>query len=313
MDTTKQTTILTKLREQLNKVLEKNKTEVTTNEKEISTSTMGFGVEGKIKIRLLPPLDLQDPFFYRTHSYNYLPNVGEGGSDLVLFSLKYFEENGKKIKNPIDVLVREIYNSKDENLIRRIASVSKRKRKFYFNCLLLGENGSEHKIFIDATNKGEVTKRICELMSVPFFRDTEDSWVAETTPEEEPYDLLDLELGHDITISKIKTGQNNWDVEYKVVVSKNPRPLSQNELKLLPLRVDLKNYVKYETSLANVKEYVRKLLGDEKFSGLSGKLNDITKVSEKEIEKELTEVKTTKQEKEELEEVLSLLEEQEVF
>lgn len=309
-------TALEQLRNKLkNKATEKTK--VIGNENEISTSSMGLGAEGKIKIRLLPSLNEEDPFFYRTHSYNYLPGIGENGSDIFLHSLKEFKDkNGNRVKNPIDTLVKEIYDSKDEALIKSIASVSKRKRRFYFNCLLLTENGPEFKVFVDATNKGEVTKKICELMDVPFFRDTEDSWVAESTPEEEPYDLLDLKNGYDITISKIKTGNNNWDVDYKVVVSKSPRALTKEEMKLISSRVDLEKYISYETSLEVVKEYVRKLTGDEaiQVTPKSGKKDDFSKISESELEDEFNEIEESQLEEDSddnLEEVLDLLEDEE--
>lgn len=312
------------LRDKLNKQKEESTKKRDLSGDVISTSDINPGAEGKIKIRLLPPINEEDVFFYRTHSYNYLQGIGENGSDLMFHSRKQLRDsNDKLVKNPIDVLVAEIYKSDDKELISKIASPSKRKRKFYFNALLLEEGKpSRYVTFMDATNRGEVTKKICELMDIPFARDTEDGWFEDIVPSDEPIDLLSIEEGYDITITKVKNGKDNWDVEYKVVPSRNSRPLSKDEKKLLASRVDLENIVKYEDSLEVVKDMLRKLTGDEEIEvktpskkGTPKKQTNLDEVSEEDLDEELKDTEETENEEEdtidEEEEVLDLLDEEE--
>lgn len=312
---------LSSLREKLKKQKEegmKKKTGDLSGDM-ISTSDIQPGAEGKIKIRILPPIKDEDPFFYRTHSYNYLEKIGPDGTDVVLFSAKKLKDNnGKLVFNPIDELVKQIYKSGDETLIKNIASKSKRKRRFYFNAIFL-EEGKEPRfvIFSDNTNRGEVTSKICELMAVDFARDTEDSWFDENiVPSDDPIDLLSIEEGYDISITKIKNGKDNWDVTYKVVPSRAPRALSEKEIELLDKRVELTNIITYETSLEKVNEYLRKLTGDDEEVVVETKRTTVKKnssldeINDDELEeslKDVEKIEETSETEEDMEEVLNLL------
>ncbi len=295
MATTKNS--LQALRDKLNKQKEDSGKKRDLSGDTITTSDIAPGADGKIKLRLLPPINDEDVFFYRTHSYNYLHGVGENGDDLIFYSRKQLrDKNDKLVKNPIDVLVADIYKSEDKDLITKIASPSKRKRKFYFNALLIEEGKpSRYVTFVDATNRGEVTKKICELMDIPFARDTEDGWFEEIVASDEPVDLLSIEDGFDITITKVKNGKDNWDVEYKVVPSRNSRALTKDEKKLLASRVDLEKLIKYEDKLSVINDMLRKLTGDEDVEVQSNsktkskKQNDLNEVSEDELDEELKE------------------------
>jgi len=258
------------------------------NSIEFSTSQIEAGKEGKIKIRILPPISEEDAFFYRTHSYNWLTGVEADGSDKILFSKKQLrDKSGKLVKNPIDKLVADIYLSKDEQMIKEIATKSKRKRRFYFNCLILTPEGPQFKIFVDSTNKGEVVKKICEAMAIPFCRDTEDGWFEEIAFSDEPVDLLDIDEGYDISITKMKTGKEKWDIDFKVEVSKKERGLSKEEKKLLSERVDLEKYIEYIEDLETVEKYLRKLTGDEEVTSVSETVSKTKPASKKRNEEAL--------------------------
>ena len=310
------------LRAKLNKQKEDSSKKKDLSGDTISTSDITPGAEGKIKLRLLPPINEEDVFFYRTHSYNYLQGLGDNGTDLMFHSKKQLRDsNDKFVKNPIDVLVADIYKSDDKDLISKIASPSKRKRKFYCNALILEEGKpSRYITFVDATNRGEVMKKICELMDIPFARDTEDGWFEDVVAADEPVDLLSIEDGYDFTITKVKNGKDNWDVEYKVTPSRNSRALTKDEKKLLASRVDLENLIKYEDSLEVVKDMLRKLTGDEEIEvksnskkGTPKKQTDLDEVSEEDLDEELSDVEETENEdddtiEEDEEEVMNLLE-----
>ena len=123
-------------------------------------------------VRILPPQRMKEmKCFYATHSYNYI-------NDDPFFSLKKF---GDKY-NPIDTHVRNMYNKAKENgdkALEKTAMAIKRKRNFYFEVLILGVNDDIleeplYKVMIDTTNRGLLTKKLCAVMGVPFFKDVED-------------------------------------------------------------------------------------------------------------------------------------------
>lgn len=227
---------------------------------------------GTHKIRVLPPLNFtkdtvnskgdlvgkkgeEDDFFYMTHSYHFFEGIGEDGKGKLLWVPKYYEVNGKRVKDPVDEAVAQMYDigrKNNDSELKAIAGKIKRKRQFFTNVIRITEEGAEFKILKDASNDGKLMREICKNMGFPFYKDIQDEWVDEASLEvdedREIYDLIDIEEGHDFKIKKIKTGAENWDIAYDSSLPvRNSRELSDEERELLKQRVDLRNYVTLAT------------------------------------------------------------------
>ncbi len=234
---------------------------------------------GTYKVRILPPVTtdekgniVEDPegIFYQTHSFHFLKGIGEEGKGRYVFSKKKYTVDGKTVKDPIDEAVAQWYASKD-NLQISLAKEAKRKRKFYFNILLLEENGKliptseAFRIMVDTSGEGKLTRKICDEMGVPFYRDIEDKWVEKSSlnidQEKEYKDLIDIDNGHDFKIQKSKTGNETYDISFeKSFAMQKPRALTEEERELLSKRVDLVRHVKYEDDFYKVKEALNKFI-----------------------------------------------------
>ena len=208
-------------------------------------------------IRLLPPKE-QGEMFYVTHSYHYLPF---GDSVRMLYTLKTYNVNGVNKKDPIDEAVSnwfKVATATNDNELRNLASMIKRKRHFYFNISLKTDDDDyEYKIMIERSNKGKLARILCTTMGIPFFFDTWDNWVDKTSlaidPNKEYFDLLDLQNGYDFRIRKTQFGSNKWDVSYTdSYVAKKPRPLTKKEIEFYNNQINLKEYVNYETDYNTV-------------------------------------------------------------
>lgn len=233
------------------------------NEKEFTPKEAG-----KYRIRLLPPIGMEDGVLpYHSHSFHFLPNIGENKKGEYVYSKKQYGTE----KDPIDKVVSEMYDSGEENL-KSDAGKIKRKRNFYWNCLVYDEKGSaEFKVLRDTTNEGKLTRVLCEKMGITFFRDVEDNWVGEEAEKQETedgdedapefIDLLDTEDGHDFYIVKKVTGKNNWDFNFEgSFAAKKPRALTDEELELMQQRVDLTNYVTYIDDIKVVENKLQQYL-----------------------------------------------------
>lgn len=225
------------------------------------------------RVRALPPMNFtkdtynskgelvgkkgeEDDFFYMTHGYHFFEGIGPEGKGKLLWTPKYFEVDGKKVKDPVDEAVAQMYEiaraNNDEEL-KKIAGKIKRKRQFFMNVLKYSDEEFEFKLLKDASNEGKLVSQFCKYMGFPFYRDVQDEWVVESSLEidedRDIYDLIDMELGHDFKIKKVKTGANNWDITYDdSIPTKKPRALSEEEIELVKEeRVDLRNFVTYCT------------------------------------------------------------------
>ena len=281
-----------KTKSYLERLREKAAAAVENKQQSLSSNGLEFiPPVGKTKVRLLPPKNL-DQYFYHTHSYNFLPGASEDGKDVMLWTRKkYKDADGKEVKCPIDQAASEFFDSKDPTY-RKFGSEIKRKRRFYFNAILVDEEDIDKKfvVLVDNTNEGKLTKQICSAMNLPLIRDIEDNWVVgedQVDPEEEGVDLLDIENGHDFIITKteeVVTLENGTTIRKAVFdsskPSSKPRPLSQEERTLLDKRVDLTEFVKYEESLDVVLEYLERYL-DSKVSNQSNKEDAKKKVTSK--------------------------------
>lgn len=227
---------------------------------------------GAHKIRVLPPINFtkdtfnskgelvgkkgeEDDFFYMTHAYHFFEGIGPEGRGKMLWVPKFFEIDGKRVKDPVDEAVAQMYDigrKNNDTDLKMIAGKIKRKRQFFANIIRMTEEGPEFKILKDASNEGKLMKEICKNMAFPFFKDVNDEWVVpeslEVDEDQTIYDLVDVNEGHDFKIKKIKTGHENWDIAYdsSLAVQKS-RALTDEEKELLDERVDLRNFVKYAT------------------------------------------------------------------
>ena len=219
---------------------------------------------GTTKIRILPPVD-SEKLFYHTHSYNYVKKAGEINEetgerrDVMLFSLKNFQVDGKRVRNPIDEFVAKLYATKDDTN-KAIASALKRKRRYYCNIIYYNpekDNKPELRVLVDNSNEGKLMRVICSAMGIPFMRDVEDNWFDKTSAEIDEdkryFDLVDIEKGHDFKIIKDKTGEDNWAITYeKSFAIEKPRALTEEERALLDSRIDLENHITYVTDYEQV-------------------------------------------------------------
>lgn len=222
---------------------------------------------GKYRIRLLPPIGMEDGVLpYHSHSFHFLPNIGENKKGEYVYSKKQYGAD----RDPIDKVVSEMYDSGEEQL-KSDAGKIKRKRNFYWNCLVYDEKGNaEFKVLRDTTNEGKLTRVLCEKMGITFFRDVDDNWVGEEAEKQETedgedapefVDLLDTETGHDFYVVKKVTGKNNWDFNFEgSFASKKPRALTDEELELMEQRVDLVNYVTYIDDISVVENKLQQYL-----------------------------------------------------
>ena len=241
----------------------------------VDNTQRGNGLEfvppvGKTKIRLLPPKD-ENQFFYATHSYNFIPKGSSDGKDTLIWTRKKYDNE----KCPIDVAASEFFDSNDEK-IRKMGSEIKRKRKFYFNAILVDEPDMEKKfvVLVDNTNEGKLAKQICSAMGLPLMRDTEDNWVVkpseDSSEDDDAFDLLDFENGYDFIINKTEEATNigngrtikkaNFEASKP---AKNSRALTEDEMTLLDKRVDLTTHVKYEENVEKVMEALDRYLDSQ--------------------------------------------------
>ncbi len=219
---------------------------------------------GKTTVRLLPPPQWGEPgfeHFYMTHSYHYLPING----GRYLYTRREYNVDGKRMEDPIDVAVRQWYKLAEKTkdaTVKDLASQLKRKRHYFFHCLLVDEEDVEKKyrVLIDRSNDGKLARLICTLQGFPFFKDIQSNWVDKDSldiDEEKDYaNLLDFEEGHDlrIVLTKVEGGQP-WDISYSdSFVLKKARGLSEVEQGLLESRVDLASYISYEEDYFAVKK-----------------------------------------------------------
>jgi hypothetical protein len=235
-----------------------------SNEKELKLE-----LDKTYVLRILPPEEEdEEPNFYKSHSYHYL-QFADGGK--YVFSKKMYGDK----KDPIDEAVSQWYDlaeKNDDEDIKKIASASKRKRQYFMEVLLLKEDGNEvpddkkYRILIDTSNDGKLVKKLCVLQGIPFFKDFEDNWVDATTKkidkDKEYIDLIDMECGYDIKVTKNKTGVNTWDIDFDITPLKKqgPRELTKTELELIKERTDLKSYVKYIESYSEVEKLLNKFV-----------------------------------------------------
>lgn len=201
----------------------------------------------KVKVRLLPPKDLNDLFPYVTAAYHYdlggSSNPNKKGE--YLFAPRTMS-NGEKC--PWDVAADELFNTGDEK-DKLLGSKVKRKRQYLFHILLVDEPDPEKKlrILVDTSTKGQLAKQICVTAGIPFYHDLDDEWLDQTTAdidEDKAYhDLFDMDNGYDFVISKTKGSRGEWDIDYSQSYPvKQPRPLTDEERELAEKRIDLKTY-----------------------------------------------------------------------
>ena len=232
-------------------------------------------VEGSTRIRVLPPLNFtqdtfnasgelvgkkgeEDDFFYMTHSYHFFEGIGADGKGKLLWTPKYFDVDGKRVQDPVDVAVAKMYDTArktKDNKLKDIAGKIKRKHQ-YFASIIKYENKDdevgEYRILKDTSNEGKLIKQICMNMGFPFYRDVQTEWVdkasLEVDEDRNVYDLVDVNDGHDFKIKKDKTGAENWDFTYEssIPIPKS-RSLSDEELEYLEERIDLRNFIQYCT------------------------------------------------------------------
>ena len=240
---------------------------------------------GTTRIRILPPKSEDDDFFYATHSFHYMPkDISKIGTTeklegTYLWTRKFYEVDAKgktvRKKDPVDEAVAEWYDlgrKNDDKEMFALAGTLKRKRNYFFNVLVLtkdeesGEEKSEYRILVDRSNEGKLARIICRKMGVAFFRDIEDKWVDKGSDvfdeDDEFFDLIDVEAGHDIKIVKTQ-GKKNWDVSYdQSVVVRKPRALTDEERETAEQAVDLQTYISYEEDYGAVKKALEKLIGE---------------------------------------------------
>jgi hypothetical protein len=250
---------------------------------------------GTYRVRVVPPVNFtkdtynskgelvgkkgeEDDFFYITHSYHFFEGIGPEGKGKLLWTPKYFEIDGKRVKDPVDEAVAQMYEiaraNKDEEL-KKTAGTLKRKRQFFVGVLKYSDESYEYKILKDASNEGKLVSQLCKNMGFPFYRDVQDEWVVESSLEidedRDVYDLVDMDAGHDFKIKKVKTGTNNWDISYDdSIPTKKSRALTEEEIELIEAeRVDLRNFVTYctyEELMEAFEEYLAVQGMDEDFS-----------------------------------------------
>lgn len=274
---------------------------------------------GKHKIRIFPPI-IEDDLFYHTHSYHFIPSTDGESKGRFVYSQKKYEIDEKQVKCPIDVAVNQWYQEgrahKNDELLK-LGGKLKRKRHFFFPVIRVDEEDPDKKFAIikDSSNEGKLVRIICGHMGIPFYRDIDDNWVDKTSlevDEEKPvFDLIDIKEGCDFTIDKRKTGSNNWDISYEQSYVGKKRALTDDELKLLEKRVDLRTIIAYEGDYNIVKssldEFVNNYKGEEPVEKTSTK--EETKTEEPFADTKKKATKKTKEKDDVDEQVDSLLDE----
>jgi hypothetical protein len=226
---------------------------------------------GTTMVRLLPQKDPEDVLPYFTHAYHYLPI--DGGKYVYTprkFKVGGTDENPVVQIDPIDEAVARWYqqaNITKNDKLKSIAGTIKRKRHFFFQCIVLDEPDPEKKfkILVDRSNDGKLAKVICRIMGIPFFKDVQDNFVDQSStkidPDADYYDLMDIEEGHDLKIKKVQDGVQTWDISYTDSLAiKKARPLDKDERVLLEKRIDLKTYIKYETDYEVVNSMLKRFM-----------------------------------------------------
>ena len=224
---------------------------------------------GSVKVRLIPPKNPEDPFYY-SHSYHFLEHIGPNGKGKYVFSRKQYTVDGKIVKCPIDETASEFYKSKDE-AFEKIAGKIKRKRHYFIPAILVDEPDPEKKFVIlkDTSNDAKLLSKICSIMGIPYMRDVEDNWWDKTSQEfdedAEYFDLLDPKQGYDLKIVKKKNGTNTWDVTYDASFAVKPaRALTDEELQLIKdheADLDLPALKRYEENYSVVESELNEYLG----------------------------------------------------
>ncbi len=207
--------------------------------------------EGESRIRLLPPIDPNDPNFYTTHAYHYFP-INKG---IYVYTPREFIIEGKRVKDPVDEAVDRWYKLSEDTGNKEISKLAwdlKRKRHYFAHIMLLQENDPEKKyrVLVDRSSKAHIMRFLCQAMGLPFVQDIKDNWVDKDTlgiiDGKRYYDLLDMQNGHDVVLIHKKTGNNAWDINYvESFVMDKPRAMTDDEKKYLDKRVDLEAQVEY--------------------------------------------------------------------
>lgn len=233
---------------------------------------------GSVRVRILPPVGFpENTQFYYTHSFHFIEGAGAEGKGKFLWTPKWFtNEEGERVKDPIDVAVDEFYKTQDP-VYKTLASKIKRKRHYYMRAILVDEPDPDKKFVIlkDNTADGKLMRKIASIMGMPFMRDVEDEWwdkaSLEVDEDKKTYDLLDLEEGFDLKITKKKTGNNPWDISYdESFAVGSERPLTDEERKIMEDNpVDLTTLVSYETNLSVVEETLNEFINRMGPSGSS--------------------------------------------
>lgn len=225
--------------------------------------------EKATKIRLLPLPKAPDgspTYPYRTHSFHWIEKGRDDGKDIKLWVPKMVSKDGILVADPIDEFVKKLYDTKLENE-KKIAGKVKRKRNFFFNVIVY-EEGKEPqlKVMIDSSADGKLARKICTIMGIPFCKDLEDKWFPDKNwkfdPDQTYYDLIDVKSGYDLKVKKTSVGGNPWDFNYdeSFVITKGPRPLSQQELELYNSAPNLDNIVNLENNYYKIMEYFNRFL-----------------------------------------------------
>jgi hypothetical protein len=223
------------------------------------------------RIRILPLPDKGDgspSYPYVTHSFHYIEGGRDDGKDIKLWVPKKVNKDGAQVDDPIDVVVAKLYDTKQEGE-KTIAGKIKRKRNFFFNALIY-EEGKEPqlKTVIDSSADGKLARQVCQIMGIPFCKDTNDGWFPDQKNDYDPdgnyYDLVSTSDGFDFKVKKTITGKNPWDFNYSesFALSKGARPLNKAELELAKKAPDLDNYVKYETDFHKIEGYLNRFLSN---------------------------------------------------
>lgn len=231
---------------------------------------------GSVKIRILPPISEEDLLPYYSHCYHFVPaDINEIGTQngSYLWAKKKYLVNGIQKQCPICHAVRQWYSVGRKNNNKTLLDMGgamKLKRQYFFNVLLLDEPDPERKlrILVDTSNEGKLTRILCSIMGIPFFKDIEDNWVDEASktidPDKKYFDLVDTTYGHDFKIIKKKTGEAAWDFSYEdSFVIEPSRELTSDELKLIEKRSDLKTHIKYEEDYSKVKAIINEFVMDD--------------------------------------------------
>lgn len=281
------------IRNALNTELENRKSDSN------NTSDLEFVPEiGKTyKIRIIPGnykfgKDKNLSLFYWMDSFHYMEGIEQGGKGPYVYSKPDYVVDGKSVMCPIDKTVKDMYDSKEKDLMA-IAQRIKRKRHYKFNVILYEVDGDpvtpQYKILKDTSAQGKLAKLICDKLQIPFVADAIQTkpWIDkfEETKGKKAYDLLSQEGGHDFVIKRIKgrkieiPGQKEpiYEVDYSPSFPyEEPRDLTDEDLKIAEEARDLATLTTYiedfDAVAAILEEYTGKL-GSKKESAPQASAN----------------------------------------